>query len=120
MSVATTHTIQLAVLPPSVNQLIRAHWGGATRTKRRFYEVVARECERTGVPPARGKRRVVVEVVQSGRGRSRDADGTLKVLLDGLTKCGALRDDSPRWCELGSVVVRRGPVTQTTVTLEDL
>ncbi len=44
----------------------------------------------------------------------------LKLIEDGLVKCGALRDDGPAWMELGEVRVERGERRGTVIVLEDI
>lgn len=70
------------------------------------------------MPKATGRRRVSVSV--DCHKTPPDADNVLKSLLDALTACGLVIDDSPAWCELGTVAVARGPRDRTVVTLEDL
>ncbi len=107
-------------IPYSTNRMIRAHWGKATKYKRAAYAAIDAMAFNAGVPQARGKRRVSVTVTVSGRGRLPDADNMLKCLLDGLTYCGVLVDDSAKWCELGEVRVERGATRGTVIVLEDL
>jgi hypothetical protein len=40
--------------------------------------------------------------------------------LDALVAAGLLRDDSPRWVELGGVWFRRGAKPATRIDLQDL
>jgi len=105
--------------PPSVNRLIGQHWGKLVRHKRLAYDALAIAVYRAGVPRARGKRRLSVTVTQAGRGRLMDASNVLKVLEDGLVRCGALRDDGPAFLELGKIEVRRGEQRGTCIELED-
>ncbi len=117
----TTHRIEIpGWIPYSTNRMIRAHWGKATKYKRAAYAAIDAMAFNAGVPQARGKRRVSVTVTVSGRGRMPDGDNMLKCLLDGLVKCGALRDDGPAWCELGTIRVERGERRGTVIVLEDL
>ncbi len=116
-----TWTIEIpGWIPPSVNRLIGQHWGKATRHKRVAYAAIDAMAFRAGVPLAQGRRRVSVTVTVNGRGRLPDGDNMLKCLLDGLVKCGALRDDGPAWMQLGEVTVQRGETRGTVITLEDI
>ena len=106
--------------PPPLNKLMRMHWGVAARHKRAVYGLIDVMLWKHRVPRAEGRRRVSVAVTVAGRSGIPDADGILKLLLDGLVRCGALVDDSAKWCELGAVTVDRGPARSTRITLEDI
>lgn len=104
--------------PVGLNLLLRSHWAKRARLKRLDRETVAVYALALGVPKATGRRRVSVSVECCKS--PPDADNVLKSLLDALTHCGLVIDDSPAWCELGTVAVARGPRDRTVVTLEDL
>lgn len=104
--------------PVGLNLLLRSHWGKRARLKRLDRETVAVYALNARVPRATGRRRVSVAVTTAAT--PPDADNLLKSLLDALTACGLIVDDSPEWCELGAVAVARGKADRTVVTLEDL
>lgn len=115
----STHTLVIEDWRPvGLNLLLRSHWAKRARLKRLDRETVAVYALNARVPRATGRRRVsvAVECCKSPP----DADNVLKSLLDALTHCGLVIDDSPAWCELGTVTVARGPRDRTVVTLEDL
>ncbi len=116
-----THRIEITGWSPTpLNKLMRMHWGRRCKVKREAYVLVLLGCHLNGVPKAKGRRRVSIAVTVAGRSGIPDADGVLKLLLDGLVRCGALVDDSGRWCELGEVWVGRGPARRTVIVLEDI
>lgn len=104
--------------PVGLNLLLRSHWGKRARLKRLDRETVAVHALAQRVPRATARRRVSVSV--ECHKTPPDADNLLKSLLDALTACGLIIDDSPAWCELGAVAVARGARDRTIVTLEDL
>lgn len=108
--------------PPSVNLLLKSHWGAANRMKRAVKNRIWAEAlaAKPRLTAATGRRRVGVEVTVSGRSGMPDGDNILKALLDALKANGLILDDSARWCELGEVAVRRGPRKGTKITLEDI
>jgi hypothetical protein len=113
-----THVVEIPDWrPATVNELL-THPMESARLKRRDREVVWAYCKLANVPEARGRRRVSVRVA-CARGRPIDPDSIHKSLLDALVHAGALADDAAKWCELGPVVIERGP-RMTPFTLEDL
>lgn len=108
-------------LPERVNVLLRCHWSQRKKLMVTASQQVGLARLLAGVPRAddtRARRRVSV-VYQQPRGPAADPDARWKHLLDALVRAGLLVDDSPKWCELGSVETVRGP-RQTVVTLEDV
>ena len=111
-------TIQLQAQTARLNQLL-GDWRSAARLKKRDRAIVALACHEAGVLPAEGRRHVSLCVTLGPRQRAADPDAYFKSLLDALTSCGALRDDSRQWVELGAVTFERGPAASMTVTIED-
>ncbi len=103
-------------LPPSLNDLL-GHWARRNRLKKECREFVGIYGFR--VPKAAHKRTVTITLTRSGQQKERDADNIPKALLDALVQAGLLVDDSPAWCVCNPVVQVRGPVTATTITLEE-
>jgi Holliday junction resolvase RusA-like endonuclease len=116
------HTIRIPNWRPTLcNELLNCgHWGQRHRRKRKDAEMVAGYALQAGVPVARGKRQISVVFTLSGRQRAFDVDAWQKALLDACVRAGLLRDDSPRWCELGSVEYVRGTEASTQIVLEDI
>lgn len=106
--------------PPTLNRLLRQHWAVRNRAVKGVYQVVAAYCRLADVPRAMTPRRVSVAVTVAGRGGLPDPDAVLKPLLDGLTRCCKIVDDSSYWLRLGSVTVERGEKTLTAITIEEL
>jgi hypothetical protein len=106
--------------PTRTNALLGSHWAKAGRLKRIDREMIGGYFLVGRFPKATGKRRVRLRVVVDGVGRMGDPDGYLKSCLDALVKCGALLDDSARWCELETPVVERGDSPRTEIILTDL
>lgn len=114
-----THTLIIPLFRPTpLNQLL-GHWARGGRLKKHDRAIVAAEAWSQQIPKAQGKRRVSLEVTNAGRYRRVDPDAFFKSLLDALVACGLLMDDSPRWCELGTVTQRRGKRLETRIVLED-
>lgn len=107
-------------LPPSLNVLLRLHWAKRNDQAKAAYEMIYAYFVAAGIPKALGtRRRVSVRFTLPKGQRRSDPDNLLKVLLDGLKRCGAIVDDGPKWCELGPVCFDRGELA-TTITLEDI
>lgn len=107
--------------PTKLNQMLNArHWSIAHRAKKHDANVIALAVLGAGVEKAKRQRRVSLEIVLAPRQRGGDCDAYWKSLLDGLVKCGALKDDNRQWCELGELTFSRGPRKATVICLEDL
>jgi Holliday junction resolvase RusA-like endonuclease len=74
----------------------------------------------TTVPPATGKRRLLLTIVLGKGQRGGDPDAYYKSLLDALTTCGQLTDDNRQGVELAPVQFVRGATPATIIMLEDL
>jgi len=106
--------------PPSLNTLLRGHWSKRARVKKAATNRVAQAVREAGVPVATGKRRVTITVVGTNRSHLCDPDNTIKVLLDSLTRSGAIVDDCSEWCECLMPVVEKGPEKMTRIVIEDM
>lgn len=102
-----------------LNQLL-GDWRRAARLKARDRRIIGLAVLAAGIPRAAAKRRVSLTITLGPRQRGADPDAYFKSTLDSLVHCGMLKDDSRHWCELGPVSYSRGPVAQTTITLEDI
>ena len=106
--------------PSKLNEYLGRHWSVKHRLKRHDAVMVGWYARAAAIPPATGKRRVSLVITLAPRQRAFDVDAPWKSLLDALTGAGLLVDDSPRWCELGTVEFIRGPARRTEIFLEDL
>jgi Holliday junction resolvase RusA-like endonuclease len=112
--------------PVSVNVLLGASFArgrgarfAAAKRKRQDAEILAAYCHAAGVPKAKGPRVVRLTIGLAPRQRACDSDNYMKSLLDGLRKCGAIVDDSPKWCRVEWAGTTRG-VKETVVVIEGL
>lgn len=105
--------------PTRLNVLKGCHWAKAGRMKRADAEVIGGELRRAGVSAAIGKRRVGLVIVLGPGQRGGDGDAYWKSALDGLKRCGALKDDNRQWCELLAIQYERQSEMGTRIILED-
>lgn len=106
--------------PTPLNKLMNCHWAKRNRLKKSDYVVVAAAMYSADIPKASCKRKVWIEIVLGPRQRGCDGDAYLKVALDALVACGALKNDNKEWMELGGISFGRGPRKATIITLEDV
>ncbi len=106
--------------PASLNELLRGGPWGAARLKRLDREHVFLYSRLARVPHAVGKRRVSLRITLPPKQRRWDIDALWKSLLDALVKASMLRDDNPKWCEMGGVEYTRGEELSTTIILEEV
>lgn len=117
----SVHVIRIPGWKPSrTNELLEAHWRLRSRMKAEDATMLAAFFFACGGIRATGKRRIDLRVVVSGSGRTADPDAYWKSLLDGLVRCGALKDDSSACVELGTVSIERGADPCTEITLTDI
>jgi hypothetical protein len=115
-----THTLTVPNWHPArVNELL-GHWRKAHRLKSADRNTVVLEAYRQGVPKARGKRRVHLEIVLGPGQRGADPDAFWKSSLDALVRAGLLVDDRKECVELAPVTFSRGERKATVITLTDL
>lgn len=112
-------TVHLDGHTATVNELLRSV-KARIRLKRRDRQWLALACRAAGVPRATGRRRVSLTLVYGPRARRHDPDGFWKSVLDALVKAGALKNDSPGWCELGEVLYVRGKRAAMRILIEDV
>ena len=106
--------------PAKLNQLNVGHWGRRRKLKDIDAKVLANECDRARVSGAIGKRRVTLTITLAPRQRAADPDAYWKSLLDGLKRCGALREDNRHWVETPPPIFERGPCAKTLLLIEDI
>lgn len=100
--------------PASVNRLYSGHWTKRRKLKKADAETILYSLSAV-VPRATGRRLLNVTF----HGLRADVDNCLKSLLDGLVGAGLLRDDCPRWLELGKLKAESGKKA-TTIELIDI
>jgi hypothetical protein len=106
--------------PATLNKLVR-NYQQASRLKGLDRQMIAVHY----MPyPACGetKRRVTLTITLQPGKRAPDPDAYWKSTLDGLVKCGALKNDSHKWVMLAPVIYVRGTDTDwgTDIVLEDM
>jgi hypothetical protein len=106
--------------PASLNELLKGGPWGAHRLKRRDREYVVLFANLARVPRATAKRRVSLRITLPPKQRRWDGDALWKSLLDACVHAGLLKDDGPKWCELGGVDYVRGKALSTTIVVEDI
>lgn len=94
--------------PSSANVREYKHWSKGKKAKDGDKKMVAVYFAMSGIPKAIGRRVVSITLVYPTRRSWRDSDNILKSALDALVACQAIRDDSDKWFELGSVKHRLG------------
>ncbi len=106
--------------PTALNRLMHGHWATGARRKKVDRRIIEAYCYLAQVPPAAVKRRVTLTIVLGPGQRAPDPDSLWKSLLDGLTHCRALKNDSRQWVELMPVEFERGKEKGTRIVLEDV
>lgn len=106
--------------PARLNELISVHWTLKYKRKNADRQRLLIECQNQNIPRAVGKRRLSLVWILGKGDRTPDQDGLHKSLNDGLVLAGRLRDDSPKWLELGPTTFRRESEKGIEVTLEDI
>lgn len=106
--------------PTPDNKLSHKHWAVAKSFKDTDKEMVGTYAKIADAQPALGKRRVSLEIVLTGRQKKTDPFAYCKSVLDALTHCRMLVDDSSQFMEWGGVTWTRGTKSFTMIVLEDL
>lgn len=112
------HSIRIEAVPPSANKYQRMHWAVKKKLRTRFHAelfVASLESGKFGYPHA--KMRVQINVHSKGAtARRLDPDnlwGGCKPLIDAMRDVGLIRNDSPKWLDLGVSEIRTdGPFTE--------
>lgn len=115
-----------AAVPPSNNELKRMHWAKYRRIRESFAWVLQRELIRTGFPclPCQAPKMRVLITIHShvARARRLDSDnlwGGCKPLIDAMRDAGLIRNDSPKWLDLGISECREPGWTGTRIEFEE-
>jgi hypothetical protein len=106
-------------VPTPLNQLL-GHWRGRWGRKKADKAMVLVHAWKCRIPPADGRRRVSLLITLPPGQRRWDPDCFWKSCLDALVAARLLKDDSSKWCELGTIIQMRTGVLSTTIILEDL
>ena len=110
------NSIRIEAVPPSLNKYLRMHWAVKKRLRHEFWLLLA---ERTNIDNRMSgpeKMRVQINVHSKGAtARRLDSEnlwGGCKPLIDAMRDVGLIRNDSPRWLDLGVCEKREdGPFT---------
>lgn len=117
---ATRHEIRIEGWAPTpLNRLLGNHHAAA-RLKKLDREYVILHARLARVSRATGRRRVSLRITLPPRQRRWDPDALWKSSLDALVHANMLRDDCPKWCELGQVEYVRGAALATVIVLEEV
>lgn len=103
--------------PTALNKLMGVHWSISHKRKKGDANIIRAYYHH--MKPATKKRLVSLTIVLGKGQRGCDPDAYFKSALDALVQAGQLVDDSPKWCELASVVFERGDMA-TIIALEDM
>jgi hypothetical protein len=106
-------------VPTPLNQLM-GHWRGRWGRKKQDKAMVLVHAWKAGIPLATGRRRVSLAITLPPGQRRWDPDCFWKSCNDALVAARLLVDDSPKWCELGTVSYERTGTLSTVIILEDL
>lgn len=106
-------------MPVPLNQLLGSKHK-RSRLKGQDRDVLGRAFLLYGKPLAGLKRRVSLHVVLPKGRRAPDPDALWKSCLDALVYCGALVNDSSRWCTPERPTFSRGEALCSFITLEDV
>lgn len=104
--------------PTPLNKLMTTHWAKAGRMKKVDRGMVAAYFCST--PKAIKPRQMDLHIYLAKGQRACDPDAYLKSLLDALVHCGALKDDSAKWCRIGAIEFTRADSPATRIVLTDL
>lgn len=104
--------------PYLANELFDAHFYDRAKMKREDANTIKAYCLKQGIPIARMKRHVTIEI--SGRFRRfPDSDSPWKSALDALVQAKMLVDDGDKWASWDKPQFTRGKLS-TAITLQDL
>lgn len=90
-------------LTPTLNEYLNWHFHKRAKFARRCVEHIIAACAETGLPVFTEKVRITIQRNRRSGSREADSDnctGGAKPLIDALTKCGIIADDSPQHIEL--------------------
>lgn len=85
-------------MPPSLNKLLRSHWGALNHAIAKTRRILLDQLESQNLVQTSGKRRVDVCYYFKVK-RRRDPDNYCKVLFDAMMQTGIIADDDPEHLE---------------------
>jgi hypothetical protein len=106
--------------PLTLNQMIGWNRFVISRKKKVDRKLIAGYVLKCGVPPAIGKRRVVLTITLAPRQRAADPDAYFKATLDSLVHAKALKSDDRFGVECAPVIYERGSAKISKIELEDI
>jgi hypothetical protein len=105
--------------PTPLNKLMKGHWSNGHQLKKVDRAMVAAYA--SGIPKAKGKRRVSLHIILGKGQRAADPDRQFKSLCDALVHAEMLVDDNRQHVELAPVTFSREPAAWgSVITLQDL
>jgi hypothetical protein len=107
-------------IPESLSRLMHINHWTAGKIKHDEAMKIATAFRDAGATAAIGKRYLTMTLILSPRMRERDQDNVWKGTKDGLKRCRAVVDDSPKWLDHDKPLYERGPVKATRLRLEDV
>ncbi len=111
--------------PPSLNTILAKHWSIRTKIKRACEDMVAiylRDVPKV-TETYRPRRRLLITVRWTRKGKLPDPDNLNKILLDSVKKCARIVDDSGEFldCPTPEVVrCEKGELPSTILVFTDL
>jgi Holliday junction resolvase RusA-like endonuclease len=105
--------------PVSVNRLIGFHFGKIKKLKDKDKVALAASFLVSGIPRAKGRRRVGMTLFFPGKSKRGDSDNYNKSARDAMVACGMIVDDSDKWAVFTEPVLAEGKKA-TLISLEDL
>ena len=113
----SVYTITIPGLPPSVNRTGQ-HWSIRRRAHQDWYEIVAAHALGLKIPRPVAPS-CVVEIELRYKGRPRDSDSAVKLLLDALSACRIIADDSYPALHETRLRARPAAVEQVVLTIRE-
>jgi hypothetical protein len=99
------NSIRIEAVPPSLNKYLRMHWAVKKKLRYTLGNLIVIGLGGAEVDKNPPKMRVQISVHSKGaRARMIDRDnlyGSCKPLIDAMRDVGLIRNDSPKWLDLG-------------------
>lgn len=95
-------------MPVSDNILMGAHRFTKIKLKKADANAIYWSMREQRIPTALKRRKIEVVIKCKPRGRMPDPTNFAKSLLDAMVKCRLVIDDSQRWCEYVTPIIKRG------------
>jgi hypothetical protein len=107
-------------IPTSLSTLMHINHWKAGKIKHDEAMLIATAFRKAGATGAIGKRFLTMTLILTPRMRERDQDNVWKGVKDGLKRCGAVVDDSPKWLDHDKPQYERAETKATRLRLEDV